>query len=205
MRTRAYSCHWSDAGSPSFRCLPSARDVLLVPRRATASCLARFRPMHHDASAATDGTRAWRSKFRRGQQLRFLRTCCPIRRGWRSPTRPRVDSQGLMAPLPGPALSSNLHPRTCRACRCAVTTQGNGGRRAPLPAWPGIAAAPNLSFGVEWSFRTARRRTALGSRWCEKPNLRFKRQWLRSTTTWRFPCQTSTFRPRRANPPPSPP
>ena len=40
MRTTAYSCHWSDAGSPSFQCLPSARDVLLDPGRATAPRIA---------------------------------------------------------------------------------------------------------------------------------------------------------------------
>src|SRR5215470_17510270 len=33
MRTRAEHCHWPDAGSPSFRCIPSARDVLLDPGR----------------------------------------------------------------------------------------------------------------------------------------------------------------------------
>src|SRR5215467_14206621 len=35
MRTRAYSCHWSDAGSPSFRYIPFARDVFFDPGRAT--------------------------------------------------------------------------------------------------------------------------------------------------------------------------
>jgi hypothetical protein len=35
MRTRAYSCHWSDVGSPSFRCIPFARDVFFDPGRAT--------------------------------------------------------------------------------------------------------------------------------------------------------------------------
>ena len=33
MRTRAEHCRWPNAGSPSFRCIPFARDVLLDPGR----------------------------------------------------------------------------------------------------------------------------------------------------------------------------
>lgn len=40
MRTRAYSCQWPDAGSPSFRRSPSARDVFFDPGRATVPRIA---------------------------------------------------------------------------------------------------------------------------------------------------------------------
>src|SRR5262249_56973509 len=36
MRTTAYSCQWSDAGSPSFQRSPFAPDVLFDPGGATA-------------------------------------------------------------------------------------------------------------------------------------------------------------------------
>ena len=35
MRTRAEHCRWPSVGSPSFRCVPFARDVLLDPGRTT--------------------------------------------------------------------------------------------------------------------------------------------------------------------------
>ena len=53
MRTRAYSCQWSDAGSPSFQCLPSTRDVLLDPGRVTAPRIAALLMLHSTISTVS--------------------------------------------------------------------------------------------------------------------------------------------------------